>query len=44
MTPEHAKRLAHALAENVSRYESQHGTIDSGSVTPDINLGPTAEA
>ena len=44
MTPEHAKRLAHALAENVSRYENQHGTLDSGSVTPDINLGPTAEA
>tara|TARA_B100000927_G_C16465782_1_gene469640 strand:+ start:796 stop:1125 length:330 start_codon:yes stop_codon:yes gene_type:complete len=44
MTPEHAKRLAHALGENVSRYENQHGTIDSGSVTPDINLGPTAEA
>ena len=37
MTPEHAKRLAHALAENVSRYENQHGAIDSGSVTPDIN-------
>ncbi len=27
MTPEHAKRLLNALAENVSRYESHFGQI-----------------
>lgn len=30
MTPEHAKRLLNALADNVSKYESQFGTIDMG--------------
>lgn len=28
MTPEHAKRLLNALAENVGKYESQFGRID----------------
>lgn len=28
LTPEHAKRLLMALGENVSRYESQFGTIN----------------
>jgi len=28
MTPEHAKRLLNALAENVSKYESQFGKIE----------------
>ncbi len=27
LTPQHAKRLMHALAENVSKYESQFGAI-----------------
>ena len=27
MTPEHAKKLMRALAENVSKYESTHGVI-----------------
>ena len=27
MTPEHAKRLMNALAENVGKYEQQFGTI-----------------
>jgi len=30
MAPEHAKRLMHALSENVSKYESQFGTIELG--------------
>ena len=30
MTPEHAKRLLNALAENVGRYEAQFGTISLG--------------
>ena len=27
MSPEHAKRLMHALVDNVSKYENQFGTI-----------------
>lgn len=27
LTPQHAKRLMHALADNISKYETQHGTI-----------------
>mgnify|MGYP002625908250 CR=1 FL=1 len=27
MTPEHAKRLLNALADNIGKYESQFGTI-----------------
>jgi Protein of unknown function (DUF3467) len=27
VSPRHAKRLMHALAENIGRYESQFGTI-----------------
>ena len=30
MTPEHAKRLLGALADNISKYESQFGQIDLG--------------
>ncbi|MFA6592922.1 MAG: DUF3467 domain-containing protein [Bacteroidales bacterium] len=30
MTPEHTKRLLNALAENISKYESQFGAIDMG--------------
>lgn len=28
LTPEHAKRLFHALKENITRYESQHGSVN----------------
>lgn len=28
LTPEHAKRLFHALKENITRYESQHGCVN----------------
>ena len=27
LTPEHAKRLLHALQDNISKYEASHGTI-----------------
>ena len=27
LTPEHAKRLLHALGDNITKYESQNGTI-----------------
>ena len=30
MTPEHCKRLLNALADNISRYESQFGPINLG--------------
>ena len=30
MTPEHAKRLLNALADNVTKYESQFGKIEIG--------------
>lgn|SRR5262249_19270452 len=28
VSPSHAKRLAHAISENVNKYESKFGTID----------------
>lgn len=45
LTPQHAKRLLKAMAENIRRYESQHGEIFEGE-TPNIplNFGPTGQA
>ena len=45
LTPQHAKRLLKALAENVRRFEAQHGEIKEGE-TPNIplNFGPTGQA
>ena len=46
LTPQHAKRLMKALADNVSKFETQHGNIkdvDPG-VMPLTFGGPTAEA
>lgn len=46
LTPQHAKRLAKALAENVSRYEQMHGEIAEGE-QPGVPLnfgGPTGQA
>jgi hypothetical protein len=34
LTPEHAKRLLSALADNVRKYEQQHGTIQEHDVPP----------
>ncbi len=47
MTPEHAKKLMKALAENVSKYESVHGVIreDNSQQGFPLNFGaPTTEA
>ena len=46
MTPQHAKRLYKALADNLSKYESNFGTIkDAGSeVLPPFTMGPKAQA
>lgn len=48
MTPEHAKKLMRALAENVAKYESVHGTIrENDDATGGIPLsfgGPATEA
>lgn len=49
VTPEHAKRFLGALADNVKKYEAQHGTIEvkkggSGNNFPPMNFTPTAQA
>ncbi|MCC5932891.1 MAG: DUF3467 domain-containing protein [Balneolales bacterium] len=46
LTPDHAKRLAGALNDNINRYEKQHGTIKT-SGRPDVPFnyrGPLPEA
>lgn len=45
LNPVNAKRLYKALAENISKYEQQFGTItDGGGIAP-FNMGiPTAQA
>ena len=47
LTPEHAKRLMNALADNVNKYESHHGPIkmgDKNSMPPIMGFGPQGEA
>lgn len=48
MTPEHAKRLLHALRDNISRFEQTTGTIrDADQGTPPsfpMTFGPTGLA
>lgn len=45
LTPQHAKRLAHALAENVSRFENQFGEIkDNQASNIPMSFGPLGEA
>jgi hypothetical protein len=45
LTPQHAKRLAKALAENVKRFELSHGEIKDYEQPPiPLNFGPTGEA
>lgn len=45
LTPQHAKRLAKALAENVARFESSHGEIKDYEQHPiPMSFGPTGEA
>ena len=52
LTPEHAKRLLHALQDNISKYESVHGPVkksggagsQEGGLPPFSFGGPTAQA
>ena len=45
LTPQHAKRLVKALAENVHRFEIAHGEIKEGEHPPiPLNFGPTGQA
>ncbi|MDY7393945.1 DUF3467 domain-containing protein [Aureibaculum sp. 2210JD6-5] len=45
LTPQHAKRLTKALAENVSRFEKAHGEIKDYEQPPiPMNFGPTGQA
>ncbi len=45
LTPQHAKRLAKALAENVSRFEKAHGDIKDYEQPPiPLNFGPAGQA
>ena len=45
LTPQHAKRLTKALAENVKRFELAHGEIKDYEQPPiPMNFGPTGEA
>ena len=42
LTPQHAKRLVKALAENVTRFEKSHGEIKDYEQPPiPLNFGPT---
>lgn len=45
LTPQHAKRLAKALADNISKFEQQHGKIKEFDTPFPMNFGgPTAQA
>lgn len=45
LTPQHAKRLVKALAENVHRFEISHGEIkDTEQPQMPLNFGPTGQA
>jgi len=45
LTPQHAKRLMKALADNVSRFEKAHGEIKDYEQPPiPMNFGPTGQA
>ncbi len=45
LTPQHAKRVLKALADNVERFEKQHGKIKDFEHPPvPMSFGPTGEA
>lgn len=47
LTPQHAKRLLGALADNIQKYEAQHGEISDTEQVQGIPMnfgGPTAQA
>ena len=45
LTPQHAKRLLKALAENIQRFEAAHGKIEEGEQPAiPLNFGPAGQA
>ena len=45
LTPEHAKRLMKAMADNIKKYEQQFGPINDKDVpNMPLSFGPTAQA
>ncbi|MEO9952739.1 DUF3467 domain-containing protein [Nonlabens sp.] len=45
LTPQHAKRLAKALHENIRKFEQTHGEIRDYDQPPiPLNFGPTGQA
>ncbi len=45
LTPQHAKRLLKALADNVTKFEQAHGEIKDYEQPPiPLNFGPTGQA
>ncbi|MFN8310544.1 MAG: DUF3467 domain-containing protein [Chitinophagales bacterium] len=45
LTPQHAKRLVKALAENLKKYEQQFGRIEDQETVPfPMGFGPPAQA
>ncbi|MCD6065385.1 MAG: hypothetical protein K0S33_211 [Bacteroidetes bacterium] len=46
LTPQHAKRLLHALSDNIQKFEQQNGKIKEGEANAfPLNFGgPTAQA
>ncbi len=45
LTPQHAKRLAMALAENIQKFEQAHGEIKDYEQPPmPMNFGPAGQA
>ncbi len=45
LTPQHAKRLNKAIAENIARYEEKHGVIsDKDQPHIPLSFGPTGQA
>lgn len=45
LTPQHAKRLAKALADNIQKYEAVNGKIKDVEMALPLNFGgPTAQA
>ena len=45
LTPQHAKRLTKALADNILKFEKVHGEIKDYEQPPiPMNFGPTGEA
>lgn len=46
LTPQHAKRLMNALADNINKFEAQYGSVKSDETSfPPMNFNtPTAQA